>query len=82
MACGGPVIVSDVASLPEVVGSAGVLLDPQQVERWSSAMQRMAEDEVWREQWRSAGLERARLFSWRCCAEQTLETYRRALGSQ
>jgi len=79
MACGGPVIVSQTASLPEVVGDAGVLLDPHAVEPWTQAMQRMGEDQAWRETWRRQGFGRAATFSWRRCAEQTLKTYRRAL---
>jgi alpha-1,3-rhamnosyl/mannosyltransferase len=80
MACGAPVIVSNVASLPEVVGEGGVLLDPNHVGPWTEAMRRMVEDSAWREQWGEKGLARAATFSWQRCAAQTLETYRRAIG--
>ena len=80
MACGAPVVVSDVASLPEVVGDAGVRLDPLHVESWTEAMRRMVEDPAWRGQWSEKGLARAATFSWQRCAAQTLETYRRAIG--
>lgn len=81
MACGGPVITSAVASLPEVAGKGALLLDPYDVPAWTVAMERMVEDAAWREQWRGRGLARAAEFSWQRCAEQTLECYRRAMRS-
>lgn len=80
MACGAAVIVSDVASLPEVVGDAGVRLDPQDGSAWTQAMRRVAEDAAWRAARRSAALERARQFSWEKCAQQTAQAYRRVLA--
>ena len=79
MACGSPVIVSNVTSLPEVVGNAGVLLDPHDVPAWTEAMRRMADDDDWRGQWRQRSRDRATTFSWQRCARQTLDCYRRAL---
>jgi alpha-1,3-rhamnosyl/mannosyltransferase len=79
MACGCPAIVSNAASLPEVVGDAGVLIDPQDVPSWTAAMQRMAEDAAWREEWRRRGFVQRALFSWRRCALETLACYRKAL---
>ncbi len=78
LACGAAVIVSDVASLPEVVGSAGVRLDPRRIGAWTEAMRRVAEDEAWREALRAAGPAQAARFSWRRCAEQTAAVYRAA----
>jgi alpha-1,3-rhamnosyl/mannosyltransferase len=78
MACGGPVIVSNAAALPEVVGGAAPLLDPRDAPAWAEAMRRMAEDDAWRGDWRGRGLRQATTFSWRRCAEQTLECYRKA----
>lgn len=80
MACGAPTITSNSSSLPEVVGYCGVLLDPRDLQGWSDAMRRMAEDEAWREHWRGLGGRQAARFSWRRCAEQTLACYRKALG--
>lgn len=79
MACGCPVIVSNAASLPEVVGDAGVLLDPQDVPGWTAAMQRMAEDAAWRADWRRRGFVQRESFSWRRCAQETVACYRKAL---
>lgn len=78
MACGAPVIVSDVASLPEVVGEAGTLLDPHQRGAWCEAMRRAAEDADWRESTRAGSLEQAAKFSWQRCARQTAACYRLA----
>lgn len=80
MACGAPVITSAVSAIPEVVGQAGVLLHPHDVPPWTEAMQRMAEDADWRQQWITLGLQRAAMFSWQVCAAQTLACYRKALG--
>jgi alpha-1,3-rhamnosyl/mannosyltransferase len=79
MACGCPVITSAVASLPEVVGDAGILLDPCDTRVWADAMRRMAEDAGWRADWAVRGSQRAGQFSWPCCARQTLACYRAAL---
>ncbi len=80
MACGCPVITSDVASLPEVVGDAGVRLDPREPRAWSEAMRRMAEDEAWRTGWQQAGPRRAATFTRERFARATLEAYRAALA--
>ena len=81
MACACPVIVSNAASLPEVVGDAGVLLDPRDEPAWTNALRRMVEDADWREQWRQRGLRRAATFSWQRCARETIACYHRALGA-
>lgn len=81
MQCGTPVIVSDRASLPEVVGDAGVLIDPDSPESIAAACQRVAGDAALRQQLREAGLQQARQFSWTKTAIQTLEAYRAAAGS-
>jgi glycosyltransferase involved in cell wall biosynthesis len=81
MACGCPVIVSNAASLPEVVGDAGVLLDPRETAAWGDSMRRMAEDSEWREERKQLGPPRAARFSWKRCAEQTIACYRATLKS-
>ena len=81
MSCGCPVIVSNTTSLPEVVGDAGVLLDPQDVPAWTAAMRRMAEDNEWRDQCRRRGVQRAATFSWQRCARQTIACYQAALNA-
>ena len=76
MACGTPVIVSQVSSLPEVVGDAGILIDPQDVEALTVAMWRVLGDENLRREMRAKGLKRAQIFSWQRAARETLAVYR------
>lgn len=73
MACGTPVIASNVSSLPEVVGEAGLLVDPHDTDALARAMTRVASDEGLRSELRRRGLARAKLFSWKKCAAETLQ---------
>jgi glycosyltransferase involved in cell wall biosynthesis len=73
MACGTPVVCSNVASLPEVAGDAALLADPLDVEDLAEAMMRIVEDTALRRELVARGLERVRTFSWERCARQTLE---------
>jgi glycosyltransferase involved in cell wall biosynthesis len=77
MACGVPVLASDVSSLPEVVGDAGVLVDPCDVDAIAGGMVRLWQDEALRHGLSRRGLERARGFSWEKTASQTLSAYAR-----
>lgn len=79
MACGTPVIVSDATSLPEVAGDAGLLVQPHDVAGWTAALHHAYKDATWRSAASAAGLERARLFSWRKTARRTIESYQRAM---
>src|SRR5262249_19244544 len=65
MASGVPVAVSDRASLPEVVGDAGILLDPHDIDGLTDAMQRIVEDRSFAQQLASRGLTRASAFTWK-----------------
>jgi len=71
MACGTPVIASDASSLPEVVGEAGLLLDPYDVEAWASAMSDLSANPAKREALQAQGRLRARAFTWERCARET-----------
>ncbi len=62
MACGTPVLCSERTSLPEVVGAAGVLFDPDNKEAWSQALSALLEDSAAREKMAENGLQRAQLF--------------------
>ncbi|HHX45112.1 MAG TPA: glycosyltransferase family 4 protein [Chloroflexi bacterium] len=79
MACGVPVIVSDRSSLPEVVGGAGVVVDPDDVEGLARAMRDVLTDGDRQRVLRAACLARARAFSWRETARQTASFYHRIL---
>ena len=76
MACGTPVIASHAASIPEVLGGAGLLLDPRDVSAWRDAIIRLLNDEALRRDLRGRGLARAATFTWRRTAEITLDVYR------
>ena len=73
MACGTPVVVSDCSSLPEVVGSAGFTLCPDDVEGIAGAIISCATEEKLRADLRRRGLVQAARFSWKRTAEQTLQ---------
>jgi glycosyltransferase involved in cell wall biosynthesis len=72
MACGCPVATYRNSSLPEVVGSAGSLVDDGDAEALGRAAAAMLED---RNRWQKAGLERARTFTWRNSARDTIAAY-------
>jgi alpha-1,3-rhamnosyl/mannosyltransferase len=80
MASGTPVIVSDVSSLPEVVGDAGIQVDPHDVDALRDAIRLLSEDDERWEALRSAGLARAAQFSWERCARETLAVYQKVLA--
>ncbi len=72
MAAGTPVVCSHASALPEVAGDAALLVDPYDVEALAEAMRRLLEDEALRAELIERGLERAKLFSWERCAQETL----------
>jgi glycosyltransferase involved in cell wall biosynthesis len=76
MACGTPVVASDRTSIPEVVGDAGLLVDPRNPEALAAALDRLLVDEALRVELRVRGLARVREFTWERCALQTLDVYR------
>lgn len=75
MACGTPVIASNVASLPEVVGDAGLLVNPWHTEALTHAMDLLISHPDLRHDLRTKGLQRAASFSWVTAAAQTLQLY-------
>jgi len=78
MACGLPVIVSNVASLPEVVGDAGLLIDPHDVDELTVSMWRVLNEAETRREMREKGLRQAARFSWEKAASETAAIYKRA----
>jgi len=70
MACGTPVISTNRASIPEVGGTAAVLLDPDKPDDFAEALIRLAESEDERRRLSEAGVKRAALFTWDACAEK------------
>lgn len=80
MACGTPVITSNVSSLPEVAGDAAIMVDPKDIAALSRAMRDVFLDRERAEAMRQAGLIRAAQFSWRKAARQTVQVYQQILN--
>ena len=78
MASGTPVVASQAASIPEVLGGAGHLLDPRDTAAWRDALVRIVNDEALRDDLRARGLARAATFTWERTARLTLDVYREA----
>jgi glycosyltransferase involved in cell wall biosynthesis len=76
MACGTPVLTSNVSALPEVAGEAGYLVDPYSPEAISEGLLHLLEDQPLRDALSHRGLDRASQFTWRQVAEQTVRVYR------
>lgn len=77
MACGTPVITSNVSSLPEVVGDAALTIDPLDEDALSSAIEHLALDVVMQNKLREKGLVRAKQFTWEKTTAMTLEVYKK-----
>jgi glycosyltransferase involved in cell wall biosynthesis len=76
MACGTPVVSSTASSLPEVVGDAGILVNPKDTDAIADAMHRVLDDQSLRLDLSERGPLRARAFTWRRMGEETLAIYR------
>lgn len=75
MKCGAPVVVGNATSLPEVVGDAGLKVDPYDVSAIAKGIGELIYNPKLREELRVKGLERAGMFDWRNTAKQTLMVY-------
>lgn len=76
MACGTPVVTSNVSSLPEVTGEAALLIDPLDQSAIELALLQITGDQGLRARLREQGIEQAKKFTWRAAAEKTLQLYR------
>ncbi len=79
MACGTPVIATNRSALPEVVGNAGLLIDPYNVDELAAAINRLLRDADLRAQLAAAGRARAAQFTWPAMARQLVELYRQII---
>lgn len=73
MSCGTPVITSNTASMPEVSGDAALLVDPYNIKDLAKAMYNVMNNENLRKYLAIKGLERVKAFSWKHCAEETIQ---------
>jgi glycosyltransferase involved in cell wall biosynthesis len=81
MACGTPVITSNVSSMPEIIGDAGVLLAPSDSQALARSLLELINDPVERQRLSIRGLERAASFTWNRTAEKTIAVYCHVLGA-
>lgn len=79
MATGTPVIVSNVSSLPEVVGKAGLLVDPYSVDQIEQAIRTVVADKKLRQKYAKTGLEQAQKFSWDKMAKDVLKVFEKVV---
>ncbi|MBE7386066.1 MAG: glycosyltransferase family 4 protein [Leptolyngbya sp. SIO1E4] len=79
MACGTPVIASNLASIPEVTSDAAILIDPHCDQALMAAMATIIHDDACRKQLSQAGLQRAEQFSWQATGQATVAVLRNSL---
>ncbi|MBC7232572.1 MAG: glycosyltransferase family 4 protein [Chloroflexi bacterium] len=79
MACGCPVVASNTSSIPEVVGDGGILVDPREVDAFAAALSRVLTDKNLRQELRTRGIARAKLFTWERTADETIKVYRKVM---
>ncbi len=77
MACGTPVIVSNVSSLPEIVGKTGLLVDPYSVDQIEQAIRVLVTDKKIHQKYAKLAVSRAKKFSWEKMAKEVLKTFNR-----
>jgi len=78
MACGTPVVTSDVSSLPEITGDAALLIDPNDERALANALIEVLNNDPLRAELREKGIAQAKKFTWRDAAEKTLRLYQEA----
>ena len=79
MPCGVPVLTSNRTSLPEVVGDAGLMVDPDDVDGMREHLHQMLEDKAFAQALGQRGLLRSHLFTWERCAQETYAVYEKVL---
>ncbi|MBW4554048.1 MAG: glycosyltransferase family 4 protein [Aphanocapsa sp. GSE-SYN-MK-11-07L] len=79
MACGIPVITSNVSAMPEVVNDAGILVDPKDSQVIADSMYRLYDNPIYSQELREKGLKRAQSLTWKKVAEQMSEVYQKFL---
>lgn len=82
MASGVPVVTSNQTSLPEVVGQAGLMVEPDDVDGMREALRQLLEDRAYAQALSALGLKRSQLFSWEKCAVETVDVYKLVLASR
>jgi len=73
LACGTPVIASNTSSIPEVIGNAGILVDPTSINLLAKCVEEILTDEIPKRNLREIGLKKAQLFSWEKAANTVMK---------
>lgn len=79
MACGTPVIASNVTSLPEICGDSALLIDPHNINELSYSIEKILSDKSLREKLISKGLNKSSSYSWNITAKGTVEAYKKII---
>ena len=79
MACGTPVMTSDIGAMQEVAGGHALLCRPLDIDDIEEKLQWAVDNPEWRQQAAVNGLNHSRQFSWQNCAERTIEAYKKAI---
>ena len=80
MACGAPVVTSDVTSIPEIVEDAAILIDPENKSQMKQEITRICQDPALREALIARGFSQVQKFSWKRLANETLILYHSVAG--
>ena len=78
LACGTPTIAMNMTSLPEVLADGAILVDGKDVQTWANEIEQVLTQKSLRDNLVSRGLERAKEFTWRRCARETIKVYEAA----
>ncbi|TBR61952.1 glycosyltransferase family 1 protein [Mastigocladus laminosus UU774] len=79
MACGTPVITSNVSAMPEVVGNAGIMIDPKDSQAIAEKVLHLSQDSIYYQHLQEKGLARARSFSWENTGDKVAQVYEKVL---
>jgi glycosyltransferase involved in cell wall biosynthesis len=82
MSVGVPVVAANRGALPEVLGDAGALVEPDDPEAMASAIERMIDDRAFAAQCAAKGISRSRQFNWKHTAARVYESYQLAIENK
>ncbi len=82
MACGTPVITSNISSMPEIVGDSGLLINPNDISNIENAIKDLLSNDLLRRKLSEQALIRSKEFTWKETAQKTLDVYRRVLKGE
>jgi glycosyltransferase involved in cell wall biosynthesis len=81
MACGTPVVSSNLSCMPEILGDAALYFDPYKIEKMAGAIEKVATDDQIRQELIQKGLKQVQKYNWDKTAKETFEVYKSAFSS-